>query len=55
MRPPVVGYALGHTWVVMLSAGLATGSPVVMLLVGVGVYPFFHLGVKVWQWWRDGR
>jgi hypothetical protein len=54
MRPPVVGYALGHTWVVMLSAGLATGSPVVMLLVGVGVYPFFHLGVKVWQWWRTG-
>jgi hypothetical protein len=39
----------------MLSAGLATGSPVVMLLVGVGVYPFFHLGVKAWQWWRNGK
>ena len=54
MKPPIVGYALGHTWVVMLTVGFLSGSVVSMTLVGLAVYPFFHLGVKVWQVWRTG-
>lgn len=49
MNPPVVGPALGHTWVVMITVGFVSGSAVTMLAVGVAVYPFFHLGVKVWR------
>ena len=52
MKPPIVGYALGHTWVVVLTVGFLSGSVVSMTLVGLAVYPFFHLGVKVWQVWR---
>jgi hypothetical protein len=52
VKPPIVGYALGHTWVVMLTVGFVSGSPLAMLGVGVSVYPFFHLGVKVWHAWR---
>ena len=52
MKPPIVGYALGHTWVVVLTVGFLSGSVVLMTLVGLAVYPFFHLGVKVWQVWR---
>jgi len=53
MRPPVVGYALSHTWVVMITVGFVSGSAVTMLAVGVAVYPFFHLGVKVWRELRN--
>lgn len=49
MKPPIVGYALGHTWVVMLVVVAVSGSVVTMTLVGLAVYPFFHLGVKVWH------
>ena len=52
VRPPIVGYALGHTWVVMLVVVAVSGSVVTMTLVGVAVYPFFHLGVKFWHAWR---
>jgi hypothetical protein len=52
MSRPVVGYAFGHTWIVMLTVVTVSGSPVTMLLVGVAVYPFFHLGVKFWHAWR---
>jgi hypothetical protein len=52
MSRPVVGYALSHTWVVMITFGFVSGSAVTMLAVGVAVYPFFHLGVKFWHAWR---
>jgi hypothetical protein len=55
VKPPVVGPALGHTWVVMLTVGVASGSPLTMMLVGVGVYPFMHLAVQVWNFWRGSR
>ena len=47
-----MGYALGHTWVVMLVVVAVSGSVVTMTLVGLAVYPFFHLGVKFWHAWR---
>jgi len=34
---------------VMITVGFVSGSAVTMLAVGVAVYPFFHLGVKVWR------
>lgn len=49
MSRPVVSVALGNTWVVMLGVALASGSGSATLTVGVCVYPFFHLGVKVWH------
>lgn len=52
VRPPIMGYALGHTWVVMLVVVAVSGSVVTMTLVGLAVYPFFHLGVKFWHAWR---
>jgi hypothetical protein len=37
----------------MITFGFVSGSAVTMLAVGVAVYPFFHLGVKMWQVWRE--
>jgi hypothetical protein len=39
----------------MLTVGVASGSPLTMMLVGVGVYPFMHLAVQVWNFWRGSR
>ena len=52
VRPPIVGYALSHTWVVMLTVAVVSGSVGLVFVVGVCVYPFFHLGVKFWHAWR---
>jgi hypothetical protein len=52
MKPPIVGYALPNTFVVMMFTAWWSGSVVTMTLAGVCVYPFFHLGVKVWHAWR---
>lgn len=52
---PVVGPALCHTWVVVLTVGFLSGSVVTMTLVGLAVYPFMHLAMQVWNFWRRSR
>lgn len=49
MNRPVVGHALPLTWVVMMTVAFATGSVAMTFIVGLGVYPFFHLAVQGWQ------
>jgi hypothetical protein len=49
MNPPVLGHALPLTWVVMMTVGFATSSVAMTFIVGLGVYPFFHLAVQIWQ------
>jgi hypothetical protein len=55
MKPPVVGPALGHTWVVMLTVGFVSGSALTMMFVGAATYPFMHLAMQVWNSWRRSR
>jgi hypothetical protein len=44
---PIVGRALLPTWVAMLVVGAVSGSVALMFGVGVAVYPFAHLTVKL--------
>jgi len=44
---PIVGRAVLPTWVAMMVVGAVSGSVPLMFGVGVAVYPFAHLAIKL--------